>query len=159
MSSTPPPFIPPFTSRHYWYPPESEGTVRDLRVEDSIVVIETYEGGAYRYRFRGLSVSRMKLPGKAIRYILMLPAAGVLVILAIIAFSMFTSTISLASMFMQIFLIIFILCCLSITLHILALYLSPRKDVLVVLDDTGLRHFFEIKREDLYRIRSIIEKL
>ncbi len=147
----------------YWRQvPVVEGTAREISFREcGVVVVETYEGGIHRYRYRGVSLARLRVPSRRAYSVAVLAMLIPFILVALMVFSALTGGlvgfIGLPGVF-GVFPLIFVVFVLVAALVVGLAVLQPARTMLVVLDDAGIRHYFVVRPEDEARLRFQVEK-
>ena len=147
----------------YWRQvPVVEGTAREISFkEGGVVIVETYEGGIHRYRYRGVSLARLRVPSRRAYNVAVLAMLIPFILIALMVFSALTGGLAgftgLPGVFgvLPVFFVVFVV---VVALVVGLAVLQPVRTMLVVLDDAGIRHYFVVRPEDEARLRFQVEK-
>ncbi len=146
----------------YWRQvPVVEGTAREVSFKEGEVVVETYEGGIHRYKYRGVSLARLRVPSRRAYNIVVVAMFIPFILIALMVFSVFTGGLvgfpGLPGVF-GVFPLVFVVFAVVAALVVGLAVLQPARTMLVVLDDAGIRHYFVVRPEDEARLRFQVEK-
>ncbi len=140
----------------YWYIP-IEGTVYDMIVSGDEVLLYT-SNGEIKYRVKGITIKYMRIPSEKSIYLTYIGMFTVIILIFLVFFFMFSSgfpSFGFFQLFTTMAMVFFFL-----VLGIIAVYTASMlrpKPVLVVVDHTGVEHYYRIaseNREKILRLAS-----